>query len=192
MLSTYLDYLTISKIVNVIKYLLDLRIRSSVVSSFPPTLGFQPSAYCNGNCRLCPVGLGIKGYQKGFMSFETFKKVVDDAKKYLIKVYLADWGEPFLNPDVFRMIKYVKEQGIMTSASTNLHFFKNADDFRKLIDSGLSELTISLHGASQKTYETYQPGKSFSETIKKIKLINELKRQMGSSKPVIFVGFRRY
>jgi radical SAM protein with 4Fe4S-binding SPASM domain len=138
---------------------------------------------------LCPVGLGIKGYQKGFMSFETFKKVVDDAKKYLIKVYLADWGEPFLNPDVFRMIKYAEEQGIMTSASTNLHFFKNADDFRKLIDSGLSELTISLHGASQKTYETYQPGKSFSETIKKIKLINELKRQMGSSKPVISLAF---
>jgi len=189
MLSKYLDYLTISKVVNLVKYLWDLRARSIVTSSFPPHLSFQPSAYCNSNCRLCPVGLGIKGYQKGFMSFETFKKVIDYAKKYLIKVSFADWGEPFLNPNVFRMIKYAKEQKIMTAASTNLHCFENTDDFRRLINSGLSELIISLHGASQKTYEAYQPGKNFNETIEKIKLINELKKELGSFKPVISLAF---
>jgi hypothetical protein len=36
------------------------------------------------------------------MSFETFRKVIDDARRYLIKVSFADWGEPFLNPEVFR------------------------------------------------------------------------------------------
>lgn len=123
------------------------------------------------------------------MSFETFRKVIDDARRYLIKVSFADWGEPFLNPEVFRMIKYAEERKILTTASTNLHCFKDANDLKNLIDSGLSELTISLHGASQKTYEIYQPRKKIDEIIEKIKIINELKKDIGSPKPITSLAF---
>ncbi len=156
-----LRYLTPKKSINYLKYLQDMKNRKVVTSSYPPDITFQASAYCNTNCRLCPVGLGIKGPPKGFLSLENFKKVIDEMKDVLIKITFADWGEPFLNPDIFDMIKYAEKNKVITHALTNLHHFNNEDDLRKISASGLSFLSVSLHGITQETYELYQPGQRF-------------------------------
>ena len=177
------------KLINYLKYKNDLKNRAIITSSFPPLIAFQSSAYCNTNCQLCPVVLGIKGPKKGFLHFDIFQKVIDDAKDYLIRVDFADWGEPFLNPDIFDMIKYAERKKIMTRVSTNLHHFKNEEDLKLLINCGLSFLTISLHGLSQESYEAYQPGKNFEETIWKIKTLISLKKEMKKPKPFINLAF---
>lgn len=185
----FMKYLTFKKIVNYLKYENDLRKKKIITSSFPPVITFQPSAYCNTNCQLCPVGLRIKGPEKGFLEFTKFQKIINEAKDYLIQIAFADWGEPFLNPEIFDMIKYAEEKKILTHASTNLHFFKTEKEFKELLNSGLSFLTISLHGVSQETYEAYQPGKIFTETADKIKTLVNLKKKMRKSKPNIDLAF---
>ena len=181
--------LTYRKAINYLKYRIDLRDRKVITSSFPPGITFQASAYCDSNCRLCPVGLGIKGPQKGFLDPKKFREVIDETREYLITIDFADWGEPFLNPNIFNMIKYAEEKKIMTHASTNLHSFKSKDDLRKLLDCGLSFLIISLHGVSQVTYETYQPNKNFEATIEKIRTLISLKKQFKRKKPIIDLAF---
>jgi MoaA/NifB/PqqE/SkfB family radical SAM enzyme len=183
------SYLTYKKVMNYLKYRNDLENRKVVTSSYPPRVTFQASAYCNTNCRLCPVGLGIEGPHKGFLEPLKFHKVIDEAREFLITIAFADWGEPFLNPSIFNMIKYAEEKKIMTHASTNLHLFKNMDDLRKLLDCGLSFLTISLHGVSQETYEAYQPNKNFELTVEKIRTLISLKKQFKRKKPVIDLAF---
>lgn len=184
-----MNYITCRKIINYIKYKIDTKYKRIITSSFPPLISFQSSAYCNTSCRLCPVGLEMKGVEKGFLEFGKFKQVIDEAKKYLMGIHFGDWGEPFLNPDIFDMIKYAEDNKIMTAVSTNLHQFKNEDDLFNLLDCGLSFLTISLHGVTQETYETYQPNKSFEETDKKIKTLISLKKKLGKKKPVIDLAF---
>ncbi|MHA2325824.1 MAG: radical SAM/SPASM domain-containing protein [Promethearchaeota archaeon] len=184
-----IKYLTLKKILNYIIFEDDRKKKRIRTSSFPPVITFQPSAYCNTNCQLCPVGLGIKGPKKGFMKFATFKKIINDAKDYLFQIAFADWGEPFLNPDIFNMINYAENKKIMTHASTNLHFFGNEKEFMKLMNSGLSFLTVSLHGISQKTYEAYQPRKNFSQIIKRLQKLINLRNKMKSSKPRIDLAF---
>lgn len=44
--------------------------------------------------------------------FELFKKVVVDAKKLGLETVCFSGGEPFLHPDIVRMIEYVYNQGI--------------------------------------------------------------------------------
>ena len=183
------NYLTYRKIINYLMYKIDIKYKRIITSSFPPLISFQSSAYCNSNCRLCPVGLGIKGVEKGFLEFSKFKQVIDEVKKYLVGVHFGDWGEPFLNPDIFEMIKYAEKNKIMTAGSTTLHQFKNKDDLINLLDCGLSLLTISLHGVSQETYETYQPYKNFEETVKKVKTLISLKKKLKKKKPVIDLAF---
>jgi len=183
------NYLTSKKVLNYLKYRRDLGKRSIITSSFPPGITFQSSGYCNSNCRLCPVGLGIKGPQKGFLEIEKFRKVIDEANDYLVTVDFADWGEPFLNPSVFGMIRYAEEKRIITHASTNLHQFNNENDLEKLLDCGLSFLIVSLHGVSQETYETYQPDKNFEATVEKIKTLISLKKQLKRKTPVINLAF---
>ena len=183
------SYLTFQKLVNYAKYRNDLGRRQVVTSSFPPQITFEASAYCNSNCRLCPVGLKIEGPQKGFLRFDTFQKVIDKAKNYLIRIDFADWGEPLLNPDIFDMIKYGQGKRIMAALSTNLHAVKNEDDLKRIVDSGLSFITISLHGASQESYEAYQPGRDFKETVDKIENLIRLKRSLRRATPIIDVVF---
>ena len=188
-LTIVMNHLTYKKVINYLKYRNDLENRKVVTSSFPPWVTFQASAYCNTNCRLCPVGLGIKGPHKGFLEPLRFQKVIDEAREYLLNIAFADWGEPFLNPNIFNMIKYAEEKKIMTHASTNLHLFENIADLKKLLDCGLSFLTISLHGVSQETYEAYQPNRNFELIAEKIRTLISLKKQLKRRKPVIDLAF---
>lgn len=184
-----INYITYKKIKNYLIYKNDVKHRRIITSSFPPSIAVQSSAYCNSNCRLCPVGLGIKGVEKGFLDFDIFKQIIDETKEYLVKVYFGDWGEPFLNPNIFEMIEYAEKNKIATAVSTNLHQVKNENDLINLLDCKLSLLIISLHGVSQETYEAYQPGKNFEETVKKIKTLINLKEKLKRKKPVIELVF---
>lgn len=188
-LSSIADYLTYKKVINYLKYLNDFRKRQIVTSSFPPMITFQASAYCNSNCRLCPVGLGIKGPEKGFLKFDVFSKVINEASEYLTTILFADWGEPFLNLNIFNMIKYAEAKRIITRASSNLLWFKSEDDLKELLDCGLSFLTISLHGVSRETYDAYQPNKNFQAVVEKIKTLVSLKKQLKRKKPIIDLAF---
>jgi MoaA/NifB/PqqE/SkfB family radical SAM enzyme len=188
-LSTIADYLTYKKVINYLKYLNDFRKRQIVTSSFPPMITFQASAYCNSNCRLCPVGLGIKGPEKGFLKFDVFSKVINEASEYLTTILFADWGEPFLNSNIFNMIKYAEAKRIITRASSNLLWFKSEGDLKELLDCGLSFLTISLHGVSRETYDAYQPNKNFQAVVEKIETLVSLKKQFKRKKPIIDLAF---
>jgi radical SAM protein with 4Fe4S-binding SPASM domain len=123
------------------------------------------------------------------MNYFVFTNIIDEIKNYVFEIGLADWGEPFLNPHIFDMIRYADDNKIMTSASTNFHKFESQDDLMKIIDSKLTFLTISLHGMSQETYGTYQPGKNYEDTIKKIKDVIDLKKKNRSKTPIIDFRF---
>lgn len=47
-----------------------------------------------------------------FIPYELFKNMVVDAKKLGLETVCFSGGEPFLHPDIVKMIKYVYEQGI--------------------------------------------------------------------------------
>jgi radical SAM protein with 4Fe4S-binding SPASM domain len=121
---------------------------------------------------------------------DTFRKVVDEGREYLINIFFGDWGEPFLNRNIYEMIRYAEQNRISTSISTNLHHFRVDDDLKKVLQCGLSGgLIISLHGASEESYRAYQPGKSFSKTLLKVKKLVELKKDLMLDRPDIKLMF---
>lgn len=181
--------ISFKKFLNYIRFKNDVKNKKIITSSFPTFITFQASAYCNTNCQLCPVGIGVKGPKQGFFDFNLFKKIINETKSYLIQIHFADWGEPFLNPDIFKMILYAEENKIITSASTNLHRFLDDRDIMKILDCRLSRLSISLHGVTQKTYDSYQPNKDFNQTLEKIHSLIELKKNRKTNKPIIDITF---
>jgi radical SAM protein with 4Fe4S-binding SPASM domain len=58
-----------------------------------------------------------------------------------------------------------------------------------MVESGLDELICSLHGASQQTFEIYQPGKSFRDTVTKIRRLIATRDSLGSCTPKIILNF---
>lgn len=101
------------------------------------------SNYCNLTCRYCPHPNQKR--QKGFMELSTFKKVVALAKKCgQSMLYLHNFGEVVLHPNLAEFIAYAKEEGIECSFFTNGVLFTE-ELIKILYSAGLRKISISNH-----------------------------------------------
>ena len=154
----------------------------------PTHVAIEVTNLCNGGCLLCPVGEGRRSRPFGRMSWDRFRKLVDDISPFARFVGLYNWGEPFLHPRIYEMIRYVKAHKIYTKTSSNLHPFRT-EDAEKLVETGLDELAISLHGVSEESYRAYQPRHRLEEVLEKTRAIVAAKKRLGSETPIMHLGF---
>lgn len=135
---------------------------NSLTPTLPYTLQIEPVCGCNLNCPLCPVGNKTLKRKEGHMTFDTFKRTIDQLQDSVAYIYLTNWGEPLLNKDIFKMIRYAREKNIFVSLSTNGYFLIE-DKIQNILDSGLNFIRISIDGASQETYLNYREGSDFEK-----------------------------
>ena len=97
------------------------------------------SGRCNLRCRSCQVANHHKesfSYSgRGLMSFELFCKILDKVQMelpYCLGVFLFNYGEPLLSPDLPRMIHEIHSRGMIAIISSNLSLEYNFDSL--LID----------------------------------------------------------
>jgi radical SAM protein with 4Fe4S-binding SPASM domain len=155
----------------------------------PYRVKVEPTNICNTECQLCPTGLGFKGRQKGIMELDRFKCLIDKISRYVYYLDLSMWGDPLIVPNIYKMIYYAHRKGMNTYLGSNLHAFRPEEGHAdELVLSGLDLITCSLHGASQATYEEYQPGKRLDIVIEKIKAINEAKKRHGRTTPSVILN----
>lgn len=184
------QYLSVLKLTNMAVVNFQFYFKTERVVGRPYKLKIESTNICNTKCQLCPTGLGLNDRDKGKMTFEQFKALVDSQKRTLVALDLSMWGDPLIVPDIYKMIQYAHKQGVWTYISSNLHAFKpDKGQAEALVNSGLDLMTCSLHGASQETYEKYQPGKSLKDSIEKIKAIVETRDRLGSKTPEIQLNF---
>jgi len=188
-------YLSFRKLANMALINLQCRLRTERVIGMPYSMKIEPTNICNTQCQLCPTGIGLKGREKGKMDYERFTRLVDRMRPTLLDLDLSMWGDPLIVPDIFRMIRYAHDRGVWTYISSNLHAFKigprrdGTDQAEQLVRSGLDLMTCSLHGATQETFATYQPGKRLDEAIEKIRHIVATRDRLGRRTPQIQLNF---
>ena len=162
--------------------------RIPLVGGMPLTLMIEPTNFCNLKCPLCPTGAGLLGRKKASLGFNDFKKIFDQFVPYIIHLRLWNWGEPLLNPEIYKMISYAKKHDVFVNTSTN-SFFLTRENARKIVESGLDELIISLDGASEGTYKKYRKKGSFSSVVEAMKTIVAEKKMQKSKTPSIKMQF---
>lgn len=156
----------------------------------PYVLGVDTGNICNLKCPLCPTGMESKTIKRGMLKFETFKKVIDEIGRGLKELNLFNWGEPFLNKDLIRMITYArsKNKKVRITTSTNLNYL--TDDLAEgLIRSGLDELLVSLDAATAKTYAIYRRSGDFKTVLDNLKKLIEIKKSHSKSKLKIILNY---
>lgn len=168
---------------NLIKVGIDMMLRSKHAYGLPPTIQIEPTNVCNINCPLCPTGTGLMKRPKGFMSFKTFQKILDELGDVLIAAFLYGWGEPFLNKEMPRMIKACTARNICTLTNTNGHCLQTLDDALRVVDSGLNAMIIALDGSTQQIYQAYRKSGDVEKVKRCAALIEEAKAKRGSQFP---------
>ncbi len=159
---------------------------------YPSRLFIEPSSRCNLSCYRACCGKNSKlsdFREKGFLDRELFKKIIDESGEYLVRVDLFNYGETFLNKDAVWMCSYIKQNypEIYLFASTNGLAFTESSIIQ-LIDSGIDELTFSIDGSSQESYERYRIGGNFDKALNNLKFL--IKERNKSSSRLPWVSWR--
>lgn len=157
--------------------------------AYPVIAQVEPANYCNLQCPLCLTSSITKSRKLVLLTFEKFQKFIDECGDYLLHLILWNWGEPFLNPDLFRMIAYAKSKGIIVHSSTNGNVILDDARAEALVDSGLDSLVIAVDGATQKTYEQYRRGGRLDIVLSNIRKIIKIRESKRSGVPVINMRF---
>jgi MoaA/NifB/PqqE/SkfB family radical SAM enzyme len=151
--------------------------KPAVVRGYPFYLTLDPVNLCNLGCPLCPAGRRKQGRRRGRMSFADFKKIIDELAPYLMLLDLFNWGEPFLNKDIFTMIDYAHRKGIIVRVSSNLNCFDDGMA-EKLTAARCDFLLLSLYGASQMSSGRYQQGTDYSRVMTHLGMIRKKRKRL--------------
>lgn len=137
---------------------------------YPYKLDIEPCTRCFLNCRYCQVPYWDRNKLED-LSFEKFKKIVDGLP-YLLELKIQGQGEPLLNQELFQMINYATQKGIITRFNTN-GMLLNDKIIHKIMETGVFEIRLSLDGATRDTNEKMRPGLDFDKVINNVKMLIE-------------------
>jgi hypothetical protein len=160
------------------------------VGPLPSRLYIECTAACNISCAqaCCAPETGItRTRQAGMLDFEVFRKVVDEAGASLVRVDFFNYGETFLHKRAIEMCEYIKARfpHIYLYTSTNGLAFKDHDQVRRLVHSGIDEVTFSIDGATPESYATYRQRGDFDKAIGNLRAATAAKREAGRDIPFI-------
>jgi hypothetical protein len=159
------------------------------VGPLPSRLYVECTAACNISCAqaCCAPETGItRTRQAGMLDFELFKRVIDEAGPSLGRVDFFNYGEAFLHKRAVEMCEYIKTKfpHIYLYTSTNgLAFTEEA--VRRLVRSGIDEVTFSIDGATPESYVKYRQRGDFAKAIRNLGIAAQEKRESGRDLPQI-------
>ncbi|RPI26131.1 MAG: radical SAM protein [Acidobacteria bacterium] len=151
--------------------------RRADVAALPITLIVENTAKCNLKCPMCPREFGY--YPPEDFDFHLFKHLVDEIRHQTELIFPWGGGEPLMNPDLFKMIRYCKDADIFTVVSTNATLL-NQERSVRLLESGLDHLIIAFDGTTPEVYEKYRKGAKFEKVRANILKFLEIKKQRKS------------
>ena len=158
-------------------------LNSDYTCSLPSKYLIEPGNICNLKCPFCATGAGIPGVPRGMMTLDNFKLILKKIAPYAKIIGLYNFGEPFLNKDIIKMISLAAELESNVILSTNLSL-PNIDH-EAVVNSGLKSMIVSIDGASQETYGKYRRGGSYDIVINNIKRIEAIKKSVNKKTPKI-------
>ena len=107
---------------------------------------------CNLRCPTCPVGQGA-ALPKGLMQRDLFQailqKIVHEQAPQRPDIWLFNWGEPLLHPQLGALIGDVRQAGLTSMVSSNLH---HSDRIDEVMQANPDRMKVSLSSLRQEAY----------------------------------------
>ncbi len=155
-------------------------------------LFIEPTVLCNLDCykSVCNRASGIAGTRsRPMMDMELFKRLADEAGPWIQRLDFFNYGESFVHPQAVEMIEYFKEKypHPYLYVSTNGLMLDEAK-IDRLVAAGVDEITFSVDGADQATYERYRIGGDFARVFALME--HTVKSRNAHRREVPFINWR--
>jgi hypothetical protein len=159
------------------------------VAPLPSRLYVECTAACNISCAqaCCAPETGITRTRRaGMLDFDLFTRVVDEAGPSLVRIDFFNYGEAFLHKRAVEMCEYIKTRfpHVYLYTSTN-GLALSEERARRLVHSGIDEVTFSIDGATQESYARYRQRGRFDVAIETLRVMADEKRRAGRDVPYL-------
>ncbi len=136
----------------------------------PSEVEISESGMCNRKCSFCPRSDPNYPHKNEFISFDLHKKLCDELSevKYSGLIIYSGFVEPMLDKNIYNLVNYAKK----TLPNARIEMISNGDvlneeRLKKLYDSGLDRLQISLYDGEEQHYNFVKLGKKLNLSNKK-------------------------
>ncbi len=161
-------------------------------SHYPETVDLFLTYMCNLRCKMCGQW-GEAGTSKEMtpkelkneLSLDEIYKIINDIKTFKPNVTLFG-GEPLMYSNWEKVVSRIKQEGMRCNMITNgilLERYANS-----IIDLGVDEIIFSLDGPREVHDEVRGAKGTFDRASRGLKLIRDIKRKSGTSKPVVSIS----
>jgi hypothetical protein len=118
------------------------------------------------------------------LDWDVFTKAVDEAGPTLGRIDFFNYGEAFLHKRAVEMCEYIKNRfpHIYLYTSTN-GLALTEEKARRLVHSGIDEVTFSIDGSSQDTYVKYRQRGNFDKALANLRAMADEKQKSGRDVP---------
>ena len=140
------------------------------------TLWFNTGTLCNLTCKNCYIESSPKNDRLQYFTFEEFKSFVNESIQNEMGTTEIGFtgGEPFMNKDIFKMIKYSLDNGFKTLVLTNAMkpMMNNKNDLLRLNHLNLT-IRVSIDHYTKEKHEEIRGPKSWDPMIEGLKFLSE-------------------
>jgi Radical SAM superfamily/Iron-sulfur cluster-binding domain len=162
-------------------------VRGLDAGRLPGRMFIECTAACNISCNqaCCAPETGItKTREAGMLDFEVFRKVIDEAGPTLGRIDFFNYGEAFLHKRAVEMCEYIKSRHphIYLYTSTNGTALSE-EQARRLVHSGIDEVTFSIDGARPDSYVQYRQRGKFDVAMRNLRAMTDEKHKAGRDLP---------
>lgn len=159
-------------------------------TKIPPSLQIEPTNACFLNCMTCCRSESTR--EIGYMDFELFKKIIDDAASIGVKRVLPFvMGEPLMHPLIIEMLRYIKTKGLSFHLITN-GLLLTEKMGQAILSSGVTSadyVTFSQLGFSKEVHEKVMRGVDHEKVVNNIHNLITNRKKMCINGPVIETVF---
>jgi len=164
-------------------------VRPVDAGALPAQMYIECTAACNISCHqaVCAPETGItRTRQAGMLDFDLFRRTIDEAGPSLQRIDFFNYGEAFLHKRAVEMCEYIKTRFPHIYVYTSTNGLALAEEqARRLVHSGIDEVTFSIDGATQASYVKYRQRGRFDVAIRTLRAMADEKRRSGREAPFL-------
>jgi sulfatase maturation enzyme AslB (radical SAM superfamily) len=173
------------KYLNLLQALRARHEQALTVDALPFDVTVNTSTGCNLSCPYCEVGKGELLRPAGLMRQPHHDSIMAPLWPTLFIARYFGTGESLLNPKLPEMIAQGREWGVYSVISTNFSLKLSDAYLDRLIDSGLTLLSVACDGATKEMYEKYRVGGNFDLVMENMQRVIARKRERGLQYPLV-------
>ncbi len=143
--------------------------------ALPVRLQVETTDICNLKCLMCTREV-LDDMDTGSVSLEWFRRLLDEVEPFYAT--LNGLGEPLIDKSVFDKLAYLHRKRIYTAMPTNGSFV-HGKRLHGLVDNFPDVLTLSIDGATKKSFETIRELGRFDEIVANTRRLIEERRRRG-------------